>query len=243
MARDTGACKKEIPFGAQVCLILFCGIVLSAATFCLVRSRPVDESALTAEMHKVTFAYQDGTVIETRKVRDGSGVFPPTFETEGIFRGWNSTINNVMSDMETHPMVYQISSDDENLFYFDSVYVLEGEEFKIDLMLGGWVNISTATLNIEYDSEVMDYVGSEDSDVCDITMLEAGTIVMDMKSDPPLREKTLLSELTFLAKEKDVCSTQITLSYKDAKLTSNGMEYPATVSTINNEIYYLQEVE
>lgn len=158
-----------------------------------------------------------------------------------VFRGWSGAFNNVTADIEVHPQFMDIT--DENLFYFNSVYVQEGKEFSVDVKLGGEVNLSSATLSISYDSEVMDFIKSEDEGVCKVTKEKDGELKLSIQNDVPVTEPTQLSQLTFKAKEKDVYATQIDLSCKDGKYMEKGAEKPATTATLNNKIYYLQEVE
>ena len=238
----------KLPFWLQIVLILLCGVILSGVAYAVIHNkieadREKNEAAREAEKprYTVTFAYQDGTVIDTRQVKEGAGTFPPDFETDGVFQGWSAGFNEVMSDLETHPMVYNIT-EDENLFCFDAVYVQEGKQFTIDLRLAGHVYISSAELRMEYDPEVMDYIEASDTDHCIITKEEDGKLNIKVSSDVPLTESCLLSSITFRAKQKDVYSTQINLSCISGALSVDEKESPATVSTINNKIYYLQEV-
>lgn len=232
--------RLRMPFLAQITVILSIGVAVSLSVLFLshcYKAKIVDENA--AE-YTVAFAYQDGTVIEKKTVKEGKGVFPPEFETEGVFRGWSSPINNVTADIETHPVIYTIN--DENLFYFNSVYVKEGKKFTVDLTLAGEVHISSAQLTLEYDNEVMKFIKSSDSEICSVTDNKDGTLTIALDSGTPLTEKTILSQLTFKSKKKDVASSRIDLVCKNGKIVENGKEESATVSTINNQIFYLQGV-
>ncbi len=233
--------RSGLPFWLQIVLILLGGIILSGAAYVVVQNKIEADREAKKPRHTVTFAYQDGTVIDTRQVKEGAGTFPPDFVTDGVFQGWSTGFNEVMSDIETHPMVYDIVYD-ENLFYFDAVYVQEGNQFTIDLKLAGSVYISTAELSLEYDAEVMDYVESSNTGYCTVTKEDDGKLNVKLNSENPLTEGCLLSSITFFAKPKDVYSTQINLSCISGTLSVDGKETPATVTTINNKIYYLQEV-
>lgn len=233
--------KIVLPFWLQILAIIVVGIIFSVVVFLIISSVLNKDKESNVEKHSVTFAYQDGTVIDTKKASDGKGIFPPDFETNGVFRGWSGAINNVTSDIEVHPILMDIS--DENLFYFDSLYVKEGDEFAIDLLLAGEVNLSSADLTVSYDTDVMEYVKSDSKDYCEIKEGEEGVLNFILSSDIPITEKTLLSQITFRSKEMDVYASQIDLSCKNGKIVKEGKEQPTTVSTINNKIYYLQEVE
>lgn len=234
---------ERIPFPLQIALILLCGVVLSVLAVVGIRGRTPDEmpDPDSDQVYWVTFAQPDGTVIERKPTHKGKGVVPPEYGTEGVFRGWSSSFNMVTADVETHPMVYQVA--DENLFCFDSVYVQEGDSFEICLNLVGAVNISSADLTIEYDPLVMEYTGSENAGYCVVNEETPGTLSLELRSEIPIREAVRLSELTFFAKPENVYSTQITLHCANAKLSTSGGEAPVTVSTLNNQIFYLQEVE
>lgn len=238
--------KKKFPFWAQIAIIIGIGLVVSGAVLVVVlgiKSTTIDTNSGngSTEKHTVTFAEQDGTVIETKAVSDGKGVFPPECKTDMVFRGWSGAFNNVTADTEVHPQFMEIT--DENLFYFNSVYVQEGKEFTVDVKLGGKVNLSSATLSISYDPEVMEFVKSEDESVCKVAKKEDGELTLSLQVDSVITKPAQLSQLTFKAKEKDVYATQIDLSCTDGKYIEKGAEKPATVATLNNKIYYLQEVE
>lgn len=233
--------QKILPFWLQIVLILACGGVLSIGAYIFAHNNREVERESSMLKHTVTFAYQDGSIIETRSVAEGTGTLPPKFETDGVFRGWSGAINEVKSDIEVHPMVYELAGD-ENLFCFDSVYVQEGKQFSINLRLIGSVSISNAEIEIEFDSEVMDYLQDSSIDICTVSKKDEGTLVLTLDSDTALKEATQLSTLTFISKGKDVLTTQINLHCISGTLIINEVEIPATVSTINNKIYYLQEV-
>ncbi len=230
-----------MPYGAQIALILLSGVIASVVVLFAVNSYKIKKAEENAPIHTVTFAYQDGSVIKQKEVKEGKGVLPPNLETQGVFRGWSVIINNITSDVETHPMIYSIN--DENLFYFNSVYVEEGDEFNIDLMLGGEINISSTELTIKYDPKVMKFIRLSESELCNITNKEKGSLTVLINSNTPLTAEALISQITFKAKKKDVSSSRIDLICKNAKLVNEGVETSVTVSTLNNNIYYLQEVD
>ena len=118
--------RKPLPFWAQIMLILICGAIVGGAVYGTIRYVKWRQYEDSLPIYTVTFAYQDGTTIETKQVKEGRGVFPPDFDSHGVFQGWSKPINNVKADTEVHPLYYTIA--DENLFCFDSVYVKEGDE-------------------------------------------------------------------------------------------------------------------
>ena len=67
-------------------------------------------------------------------------------------------------------------------------------------------------------------------------------MTITIKGDELITEKTLISQLKFHAKKADAKWTEIGLKSKGAKIEVNGMEYDIESSTINNKIYFLQEV-
>ena len=233
--------RKRIPFWWQIVIILFCGAIVAAGVYGTARYIQWRQYEDSLPVYTVAFAYQSGEVIETKQVKEGRGVHPPEFDAPGVFQGWSKPINNITEDTEVHPLYYSIA--DENLFCFDSVYVKEGEEFTVKLMLTGEVNISSAELTLQYDTDVMEFVKSNDKDHCALSDKGDGNLILQLSSDAPLTEKTLLSEIRFKALKKDVYSSQIDLICKNAKLKQSGVDVPATVSTLNNKIYYLQEVD
>lgn len=241
MEKKADSKKRGIPFWLQIILILLCGALVSGAVYLLTQSKLAAEREAKKPRYTVTFAYQDGTVIDTRQVKEGAGTFPPEFETDGVFRGWSGAFNEVKSDVEVHPMTYELAGD-ENLFCFDSVYVQEGETFSITVQLAGDVNISTAEIGVDYDTEVMEYIQASPKAFCTVSESEAGTLLLTLDSGAPITEETALATITFRAKKMDVYSTQINLRCISGTLSVDGKETPATVTTINNKIYYLQEV-
>lgn len=233
---------RKIPLWLQITIILLCGVVLSIAVLFIVKGiKTTEKQNSSDESYTVTFAYQDGTVIDEKSVVSGKGVFPPMPDSDNVFRGWSGAINSVESDIEVHPMFYEIT-DDENLFYFNSVYVQEGEEFTIDLELSGQVNLSSTELTVSYDTEVMEYVKSDCTDICKETEHKSGEIKLSVDSSSPLTANSSLAQITFKAKKKDVYATEIEVSCTDAVIKEAGKETTVTASTINNKIYYLQEV-
>lgn len=232
--------KKAVLFWLQIVSILCAGVALSILVYSMRPATSTTEEAVTRAEYTVTFAQQDGTIIAQKPVKEGSGTFPPKVKTEHVFRGWSKGFNSVKADIEVHPMIYTIV--DENLFYFNSIYVQEGTDFILDIMLGGTVSISAAELTVTYDPEVMEYIDAENGNVCGVTMTEPGVLKIQLNSETKITEKTMITQIAFYAKEKDVYSTEIKLSCKNAHLVEAGAETPVTATTINNKIYYLQEV-
>jgi len=225
--------KSKIPFWLQITVILLTGVLASGIIFFIVKEQRLP-------VYTLTFAYQDGTVIDTREVKEGKGVFPPEFEHEGVFRGWDSGINHVEDNNEVHPMLYAIVED--NLFYFDSLYVKEGKEFTVDVRLDGKVNISACDITLEYDSDVMKFKSSESESFAEVNGNEKGKVTLKLQSDSPLQKATSITRLTFRAKRADVFSSEITLTAENGITIAKGKEVPAIFATINNKIYFLQEV-
>lgn len=233
--------KISIPFWIQISAILLTGVIASGVVLLFAPGKQQAESDENIVKHTVTFAYLDGTVIETKTVEEGKGVFPPSLETEGVFRGWSAGFNAVKADIEVHPVVYSIK--EENLFYFDSVYVKEDTEFSLDLYVGGIVNLSSGTITLTYDADVLEYKKFDGIESLIISENKNGELTIKFDNSTPLKEKTLISQLTFYAKKKDAYSTQVNLSLGNALVVSNGKETSADCATINNKIYFLQEVE
>ena len=218
----------KIPFWIQVTAIILVGVIASLSVVLYFQDK-------NAERFTVTFAYADGTSIEKKQVKAGKGVFPPIIETNGVFRGWDMAINEVTQNVETHPMIYTIVED--NLFYFDSVYVKEGKRFTVDLFVAGNVNISNGELLLEYDPEVIEYKKYDGLDLSNIEKTEDGQLSIEFNSKSVLSEKTELAKITFYAKKKDVYATQIDLISKETKVVSNKSEVVVDNATINNNIY------
>ncbi len=225
--------KKGLTLLLQIVAILLIGIVTSVGTYLFIQDK-------NRERFTVTFAYGNGEIIEQKVVKSGSGVIPPDYNTECVFRGWDKIINNVSADMEVHPLLYYIVED--NLFYFDSVYAREGRKFSIDLMLAGKVNVSNGELTLKYDEKVMKYMSFDSSEAIEITQTNPGELIVRFNREYILTEKHKLAQLNFYAKRRDVKYSQITLSANEANVWFNGEEIPADCATINNNIYFLQEV-
>ncbi|HHU84245.1 MAG TPA: hypothetical protein GXZ23_03630 [Clostridiales bacterium] len=234
MQKEKKKTKKKIPFWIQIIAILLCGVL---ASVCVYFAAPKDKRP----EYTVTFQYQDGTIIGTKQAKEGQGVYPIEYIGDDVFRGWDRAINNITSDMETYPELYTITNE-ENFFFFNSQYVQEGKKFKLDLILGGDVNISKAVLTLEYDNEVLNFTKATKNKIFKITEQEDGKVVFELNSDVPLKERTKLTTLTFDALEMDAYYSQMTLSAKDGYHVSEDDEIPATLTTINNKIYFLQEV-
>lgn len=217
-------------------MILFTGVLASGVVLLSASDKVKDNT----EKCTVTFAYLDGTVIDTKTVEKGKGVFPPELDDEGVFRGWSVAFNAVEKDVEAHPNYYSIKED--NLFYFDSVYVQEGNVFSLDVYVDGIVNISSGVLTLSYDPDVLEYTKVMEKENLSVVEDKKGELIISFNNDIPLNEKTLISEILFYAKEKDAYSTQVNLSASDMKIVLDGVEEPADCATIDNKVYFLQEV-
>ncbi len=233
--------KIKFPFWLQIVCILLVGIIASCIAFGIAQKSMEDQKAAEAIKHTVTFAYLDGTVIETKEVTHGKGVFPPKLTDEGVFRGWSNGFNAVVADVEAHPIYHSIK--ENNLFYFDSVYVQEGKEFSLDVRVGGYVSVSSGELILEYDPDVLDFIESKNTIPCVITEPTEGKLVICFNSDTVIKTETLVSQLCFLAKEKDAYATEITLKASDIMVVAEEGEIPADCATINNKVFFLQEVD
>lgn len=233
--------KISIPFWAQISGILLIGVLASAIVFLCAPDKSEEPLNEKQSEHIATFAFQDGTVIERKTVKNGKCVFPPSLESEGVFRGWSGDFNGANGDIEVHPVFYNIV--EENLFYFDSVYVKEGEEFTLDLYIGGTVNASSGTIVLNYDPDVLKYKESDGMESVKVKKQKTGELRISFDCDTPLKEETLLTQLTFYAKEKDAYSTQVNLTASDVQCFIVDEAQDATYATINNKIYFLQEVE
>lgn len=234
--------KKGMPFWLQIAAILFAGVAVSIAIVFLARTDQKQAPSVegSGEEHTVTFAYSDGTVIASETVEDGKGVFPPILETQDVFRGWSGPINAVTKDTEVHPEIYHIVED--NLFYFNSVYVQEGTEFDLPVMISGNVNVSSGELYVEYDPDVLKFESADGQSWCDVSKPKKGVLKIKFRLDSVLDEPTELTKLSFTAKEKDVYSTQLNLRSENVVVFSDQKEVPADNATINNKVFYLQEV-
>lgn len=235
--------KKTTPFWIQVALILLAGVLLSLGIWMYSNSLHNDsEQEHESKSFKVTFAAGDGAVIAEKNAEREKGVLPPEIEIgEGtVFRGWDNRINCIRADIETHPILYPIK--ESNLFYFNSEYVFEGEDFELELLLGGNVNISSGELNIEYDPEVLTFIDADESECCRAKLTENGTITVTLNSESVLTDSTSLAVLKFHAEEKDAYSTRIDLIGGAFTVREAGKETPIDSATINNNIYFLKEV-
>ena len=228
--------RKGIPFWLQITMILLLGVLTSL----IVRMVYLDADA-NLPRYTVTFAYQDGTVIETKEVSEEKGVYPPEYVGDGIFRGWSGRFNQVTTDVEVHPNIYPISED--NFFYFHSVYVEEGKKFTLDVHLGGRVSISSGELTVFYDPEVLEYLAADPMDCCEAELVGDGELKLTFSSQEPIREERLMAKLHFRALEKDAYSKEVQLQENNMKIVTAECEKPADCATINNKVYFLQEVE
>lgn len=225
--------KKRTPWWLQIVAILLIGIIASVGTYLFIYDKNRDSFT-------VTFAYGNGDIIEQKIVKSGNGVVPPNFDTDYVFRGWDGIINNISSDMEVHPMLYKIVED--NLFYFDTVYAREGRKFSIDLILAGNVNISNGELMLKYDEDVLEYKSFDGCEEIEITQTKPGELLVQFNSENVITKKTKLAQIKLYAKRKDAMYSQITLSAIKANVVLNGKEISADCATINNNVYFLQEV-
>ena len=228
--------KKHLHFFLQIIAILLVGAMLSVGVHFYIQDKNI-------QRYTITFANANGNIIEEKTVKEGYDVMPSKLEAEGyVFRGWDSVLNNVYSDIETHPIVYKIV--EPNLFYFDSIYIQEGKAFKLKLMLGGDVNISGGNLILKYDDNVFNYESYTGDKITEISETTPGELNITFNSEEVLNGTCVLAELKFYAEKKDVVSSEMILSAKGEEmfLLSNGEKHIADCATINNNIYFIQEV-
>ncbi len=119
----------------------------------------------------------------------------------------------------------------------------EGQKFALDVHLGGRVSISSGELTVSYDPEVLEYLGADPMDGCAAEQTGAGELKLTFSSPEPIRTECLLAKLNFRALEKDAYSTEVQLQAKNMKIVTDEGERPADCATINNKVYFLQEVE
>lgn len=233
--------KIRIPFWLQIVAISLAGVLASGVAFWIAQEYVSNRQDEKLEKHTVTFAYLDGTVIETKQVMHGKGVFPPELTDQGVFQGWSNRFNAVVDDVEVHPLYHSIT--ENNLFYFDAVYVQEGREFALSIHIGGRVSVNSGELTLQYDSDVLEFLGSSNMENCNVTEPTKGEVKLQFNSENAIKTETILSELQFLAKEKDAYATEIVLLSSNVKVITDGQVIPADCATINNKVFFLQEVE
>lgn len=240
--------NRSISFSGQIVLILAAGVLVSLGVLAFSHFGSVNSNTditinteNASKSYTVSFYSSDGSLIEKKEVKHGKGVLPPRIDFHGVFRGWDRQINSVTGDLEVHPIFYPINED--NLFFFNSAYVLEGEEFELPINLAGNVNVSSGELILEYDSRVLKYKGNEKSDIYKVRKKKTGKLLIKFESDGVIKEAAELAKLKFKAKEKDVYATEMVLSSKNIVVVSGDEKTPADNSTINNKIYFMQEVK
>ena len=145
--------KKQTLFILLIVGILLVGIITSGVIWW---------KTTEANKHVVKFYNHQNELIAEYKVKDGKSVFfdkalPPIDNT--VFKGWDKNLSSITEDTEVHP-VYQSVEKDENAFYIDTYYVNGGDEFWIDLKIGGIIDAKTAKIGIAYDSDVLTYLES-----------------------------------------------------------------------------------
>ena len=149
--------KKQTLFILLIVGILLIGITISGIIWW---------RSIEANKHVVKF-YDDLNILITEyKVKDGEPVFfdksLPILENR-VFKGWDKNLSSITDDTEVRP-VYQSVEKDENAFYIDTYYVNGGDEFWIDLKIGGKIDAKTAKIGIAYDSDVLTYLESDSSE-------------------------------------------------------------------------------
>lgn len=225
--------RKKVPLWVEVVCILLIGVIASVSIVLFA-------NIANAEKFLVTFAYQDGTIIETKEVEKGKGVFPPNIPTEGVFRGWSGAFNNVSEDIEVHPNIYTIV--EENLFYHNAVYVKEGKKFSLDILVGGKINVCSGEILIEYDTNAITFKRAKNLIGVNVSEDELGKIKISFDMNTDLTETTVLTTLDFKSKKVDAYSTELLLSAENVNTLTGDVEKKANFATINNKIYFLQEV-
>ncbi len=122
-------------------------------------------SKSTGNKFTVTFFDANDNKFEIVKVKEGDAAKPKKQLPEvqnAVFKGWDRYINNVTNNLEVHP-IYQSVTSDYNAFYIDTYYASEGEELSVNLKLGGIITVTTATIGIAYDEQVLELVTVNDS--------------------------------------------------------------------------------
>lgn len=149
--------KKERLFILLIVGILLVGIITSGIIWW---------RSSEANKHNVKFYNYQNELIAEYKVKDGKSVF---FDKtlvpieNAVFKGWDKNLSAITEDTEVHP-IYQNVDKDANAFYIDTYYVNGGDDLWIDLKIGGIIDAKTAKIGIAYDSEVLTYLESSQSE-------------------------------------------------------------------------------
>ena len=109
-------------------------------------------------------------------------------------------------------------------------------------MLGGTVNLSSGEVILVYDEDVMEYKSYQALKSVGITKTGKGELTIKLDSNEPIIQKTELAQIKFRARKANAEFTQAVLSAKSAKLVLGGDEKTVDCATINNKIFFMQEV-
>lgn len=105
--------------------------------------------------YTVRFCDEEGDTLETQSVKEGESVLPPDYSNDGkVLKRWDHALFSIISDETVCPVTEDIG-DNANVFYADAVYVRDGENVNVKVMLDGKVDCCDFVLTVQYDNTLL----------------------------------------------------------------------------------------
>ena len=149
---------KKICIIAAVCILLVVVLLMVGPLNPSHGSKQDGDSAeaiIDAEVYTVTFYSDDGSVLKTDSVLEGSAAEPPEIPvmTYGnVFRGWTSDFSSVTEDRDVYPEVESVQGK-ANAFVIPAAYGHQNGTVTVPFQLCGDVCLCGFDLTLEYDTE------------------------------------------------------------------------------------------
>lgn len=187
--------------------------------------------------YTVRFCDEEGDTLETQSVKEGESVLPPDYSNDGkVLKRWDHALFSIISDETVCPVTEDIG-DNANVFYADAVYVRDGENVNVKVMLDGKVDCCDFVLTVRYDNTLLRTkecrTFSEALSVADEPESGVLTFTYDGSS---LNEKTEIANICFEKTADGMYASKLVFAAKEIhKRNADGVtEYTDSVAYETN---------
>lgn len=239
MKRNSAKKNNQIPWLAVV-LILLAGVIGSLAIYLARHAPGQNEEKEQGEQYTVTFFDSDGTEISTKTVAKGKPARAPEnpkTDLNSVFRDWDTELSEIYDSCEVHPLIEDLS-EEENALYIESRYLDGGSDFWVDLNVCGKVNLTRAKFSIEYDPEIMSYLGcDEDSELFCPEPESASVLLFECRFDDAVTQPRTLARLHFQLKDVSMIYTTLPIEIRNLETVQNGTTVRVDGVAVSAELY------
>lgn len=234
--------SSQIPWLAVI-LIIFIGVAASLLIFLL--RQPTDktaknENASSGKTYTVTFFDTDETELSTETVPEGKPAHAPASpqtDLNTVFRGWDIELSEIYDSYEVHPLLEDLSQE-ENALYIDTQYLDGGTDFWVDLNVCGKVDLTRAKFSVEFDPEIMSYLGcDEDPGLYSPEKESKSVLLFECFFDETLHQPRTLARLHFQLEDVSMIYSTLPFEIRNLETTQNGKTVRVNGEAVNAELY------